>query len=234
MDQTNLQSPQSLQTNPISFKNILILLIFSLIIIILTASTTYFFIQSRQTPQTLVQQTIIPTQQPLSLPTKSLDQNQIMATEEWLVYQHNGLPNSGFNGTKGFKLFYPKSWKILSKNLVTEYPQRLEFFLSKSGTRLKIYQGIGESGGCLYPNDIDKEGMYGKYNEFKEFNKHGVIWRRAELKLSPHEYVVCQKTSSGEFAAWTDIGSISLLNSENQDILDEFDQILEKIEIINN
>jgi hypothetical protein len=151
-------------------------------------------------------------------------------SEGWLVYHHDGIPSFELFG-KGFRLYYPPSWQYSVKEF--EDPEGFILTLKKNGSEFSISQVAGGGGNCLFPGDPPREGMFGRYGEYKEFIKPGeIIWRRAKPENSD-QYVVCQRRPDKDFfTSATDVGVI-LSFAEDSITLTEIDQMLERLEISN-
>lgn len=152
-------------------------------------------------------------------------------TANWKIYTAEKVVDY----FKAFKLHYPSSWE-LSVDKGTD-PDRQSLTLEKEGFTILILQAPGSEASCLYPEDSTQEGMFAKYEEYKEMRKgDNITWRRAMPESqNPNEatYKVCEKTAGSKyFTGATSIGFISLKGQNFDDqILNEFDEILEKIEI---
>lgn len=141
---------------------------------------------------------------------------------------------------KGFLLHYPQSWELTYKIWKADdgSVEAMVLDLEKSGYAIEIGQGAGSEGPCIYPGEITTKEFYSRYGEYKEFEKgNQVYWRRAmPEQQSPGLplFKVCELRPNTNFAdPFTAIGWIELNSpSIDETILGEFDEILEKIEIL--
>ena len=156
------------------------------------------------------------------------DQN-LTNNGNWLT--HDSEPIVSF--FKGYKLHYPSTWKLtVDQNKVKDSSYIVK--LSRGENTITIGQYAGSEASCLYPQDPLLEGMYAQYNDYREISKGSLVWRWAIPKTAPTPvYHVCErKPGSSDFTGFTSIGSISLSGPAiSADTLDEFGQILERLEI---
>ena len=131
---------------------------------------------------------------------------------------------------KSFTISYPSDWTI--------GPGGQTILLEKEDSKIRIIQAPDIETSCLYPDDENLEGMFVKYQEYKEIQKgENILWRRAEPEDQPEgiiTYRVCEKKDDDKyFQGLTSIGSIILEeNDKDSKTLEEFDQILERIQIL--
>ena len=138
-----------------------------------------------------------------------------------------------------YRLHYPITWAVKESRTTKGANDSGSSVLTmtKGKTSFKIIQSVGDAAGCLYPGDADKDGMYQRYQSSREIIKPNFLWRWGQVvgEEGKSLYYVCELKSSGTFVASTVIGYISLSDSAIDDqTLEEFNYILEKIEIINN
>ena len=132
-----------------------------------------------------------------------------------------------------YRLFYPKTWKMVVDKREKE-PKMLNVKLQKNNTEINIFQGAGGGGNCLFPNDPNKEGYYIRYGEYKEISKGDYIWRVAKPE-NQQTYNVCggEKNNMNFIDMASPIGWITLRDNVNDETtLQEFYEILEKLEIL--
>lgn len=149
-------------------------------------------------------------------------------------YTHKKIDSLPF---EGFTIEYPSHWTL---NL-NESTNKMLFFslISQNGSTLKITQAPMGGGGCLFSNDADREGPYGRYGEYVVFKPNPTTeWRRAEYLGEIPEmrktYSVCEKQSES-FASLTKIGGIEyLFPLFDEETLSEMDKILSSITIESN
>jgi|GEM_PF-3843309 len=135
-----------------------------------------------------------------------------------------------------FSLSYPADWQLISKSQSSSGDDgSLSFSLTKNTAKISIDQGEMGGGGCLYPGDDLKDGMYEIYEQPTELTKAGTRWRIAAAKDSqPLIYTVCEfDPKSKFFTSLTKIGRISLaLDKDNAKIVQEFNQIIESLKLL--
>jgi hypothetical protein len=202
------------------------LLIGMVLVLIVSLSTAGFFAyQNLQLRQQIQQTQVTPIPSPTPLPSPEI-------APKWETY----LPEKIVDYFKTFKLYYPSSWKIIIEK--GSDPARQSITLEKSGFTIRILQAPGSQASCLFPEDPTVEGMFARHGEYKEFEKNdGIIWRRSMPESQPPNelvYMVCEKKPDSEYFTGTaSIGFISLRGpSVDNQILSEFDEILERIEIL--
>ena len=155
-------------------------------------------------------------------------------TSDWKAYTHENIPEYAY--WQGFTLYYPPSWELKLGESPPEY-ETLDLSLTKGDYRINIFQGPSGGGGCLYPEDPDKDGMYMRYGKYREITKNdGSIWRIAYPQNMSEEAPrlgVCSKLSNdNEFNGTTPAGTISIyVPRKTSEIPEEIYQILEKIKI---
>jgi hypothetical protein len=145
---------------------------------------------------------------------------------------------------KGFRLHYPRSWKLTATiwKADDEAVGGLALVLEKSGYTIRIWQGDGSEGPCIYPGETTTLEFLVRYGEYKEFDKgNQVQWRRAMSEYqSPGLplFQVCElrpdiRPENNFWVPFTLVEGIELNGpSIDESILSEFDEILERIEIL--
>jgi len=134
---------------------------------------------------------------------------------------------------RSYQIYYPTAWTIKEyKNTPETDDSGFSILnLTKGSVSLKITQGAGDAGGCLFPEDPEKEGMYSKYGNYREILNDYIVWRWAPRldNTQVQDYSVCALTSNG-FVSSTSIGYISITGNDiDAQTLDEINYILEKI-----
>ena len=141
---------------------------------------------------------------------------------------------------KGFRLHYPQSWKLTAEFFKPdpEYDATMSLVLEKSGYTIEIMQGDASEGPCIYPGETTTLEFFARHGDYKEFDKgNRIYWRRAMPEnQSPGLplFKVCEVGLNANISdPFTAIGWINLKGpSIDETILGEFDEILEKIEIL--
>ncbi len=141
---------------------------------------------------------------------------------------------------KGFLLHYPQGWELTYRIWKADdgSVEAMVLDLEKSGYAIEIGQGAGSEGPCIYPGETTTRQFYSRYGEYKELDKgNQVYWRRAmPEQQSPGLplFKVCELRPNADIAVpFTTIGWIELNGpSIDETILREFDEILERIEIV--
>lgn len=245
--QPNYESPPVSPITNLTFqppRSKLPIVVFCVLITLLLGATSLLAYQNFQLKkQVSFLPTPIPTTTMISTPSLSPEFTPTISpsptsetSQAWSTYTSEKI----MDFFKTFKLSYPSSW-TLSENKRGGNSPELEVTLKKGDFIIKIWQSVGGGSSCLFPEDPQLEGMYARYGSYKEILKeNNIVWRRAspEGQTSKVIYGVCEKRSlSGgtfDFVAITEVGSIHLEGPvSNNQILSEFDQILEKIEILN-
>ncbi len=156
-----------------------------------------------------------------------LDQEAVDETAGWKSY----IVESGETSFKTARIYYPSSWELTAGVYGLE--------LKKGDYAIRLGRADGGGNVCLYPGDKSEASLARVYGEYKEFYKEdGSVWRRAKLLsdgLERFRYQVCEKWPGySDFSSITRISLFFDLDGPREDkqILDEFDQILEKIEIL--
>lgn len=104
--------------------------------------------------------------------------------------------------------------------------------------RSESSRGAGSAGRCLYPEDPELDGFYGRYEEYVEIEKgNGIVWRRARSEYTLADVLdhkVCELNQEIEYGnPFTRIGGIDIKGPIlNGVILSEIDEILRRIEIL--
>lgn len=157
---------------------------------------------------------------------------------KWLVYTHTKFPDlPGWKiRWKGFKFYYPSSWKIEVSRDENE-PILIVKITKNNGDYFRIFQGSGGGGYCLFPDQPEYntfEGRGTKYTIFKEIKKsNGIIWRLADWPnpngLFTHQ--LCEAMSVSGYYDSTIIGDTQIEVTTPESI-QELNEILNKIEII--
>lgn len=113
--------------------------------------------------------------------------------------------------------------------------------IKKGRSEMEIVSAAIGGGGCLYPQDPETEGPYGRYGEYKTLRSDEGDWRRS-LSLTDSTkfgeerevYTVCSGRNEDEiFSSTTSIGGISykIYPGEEENIL-IFDQIVQSINVL--
>ena len=128
-----------------------------------------------------------------------------------------------------FVLRYPLSWAIRVDHK-TDEPQALTVVLTKDQDEIKILQGMGDSGTCVYFEDSDYlnfEGQGGYYKSYLQLTQ-SVPWRLSEIRDdSPNTHSICELSQS-RYIGTTRIGWITV-KLKNQANLEEVKTILSQI-----
>ncbi len=154
---------------------------------------------------------------------KFLDQTD---TSNWEIYNS---PEVG-DYLSPFQLTYPPSWTI-KEQLISEEPKSLILTLTNTNSEIiKILQGTGGGGSCIYYDDLDYttfEGAGEFYSSYVQLNKPA-LWRISQNKdKNIISRVVCEKTQK-RYIDGTKIGWISI-DIKSEATLQEIKSILEKI-----
>lgn len=183
---------------------------------------------------------LTPSPSPLPSPTASpvttvIPADPSAATSDWTSFTYEKADKF----RQGFVLHYPKSWAltIFSKDWGNgEVEMRLS--LEKLGFNIAIGQYGIHGASCLYPEDPELEGMFSRYGEYVEIEKgNGIVWRRARSESAPSggmSYRLCELEPGREYAvSLMNVGWINMEGpNHNSVILNEFDEILRRIELL--
>lgn len=162
----------------------------------------------------------------------------------WKSYTHEKIKDLSYNG---FKLFYPKSWKLtvngkeIKENNVFSIPGAdLHLTLVKNGATISIIQIATGGAVCSFPGDNEVKGVnnikFYDYSEMPYSSKY--LWRRATVKdnknLDMNTFTLCQKSKLAQnFDTGTIFGSIVYeIPKRNLELVNEADEIIKKIEIL--
>ena len=191
--------------------------------------------------------TVIPTLSfPTTTPEVTVSTPPLITTQtkDWQVYIHKKFADrEGWQiPWKGFKLYYPRSWR-LEENRNTDAPSLSLRLIKKESIEFSIIQAGGSVGWCLFPEDQDnpKAPMFAShYDEYYEIaNVSNIVWRLAvsqdrEAPWNEYHYL-CEKTpsSGGFFHQETTIGYVPIrIPQGDTGSLNETIEMLEKIEIL--
>lgn len=168
---------------------------------------------------TPTQTTVSPTVQPTTNPTTN-------PIADWKIYNS---PEIG-DYVSPFQLSYPLSWTINQK-LTSEEPKSLTLTLTNSNNEtIKILQGMGGGGTCVYYDDSDYtnfDGMGQLFSSYNQLNKP-TLWRISQYRdKNESSHVVCEKTKD-RYIDSTRIGWISI-NIKSETTIQEVKSILENI-----
>lgn len=147
-------------------------------------------------------------------------------TTDWKTYNS---PEIG-DYVSPFQLSYPPTWTINQK-LTSEEPKSLTLTLTNlNNETIKILQGMGGGGTCVYYNDSDYTSFDGMGQYFSSYNQLNTpaLWRISQFKdKNETSHVVCEKTKE-RYIDGTRIGWISV-NIKSETSMQEVKSILEKI-----
>lgn len=186
---------------PNNLKVVLIILAVIEVVTILVASYfAYQFIQLKKQ---------VSTNQPAPVPTITEQASPTPdVTANWKQYIS---PEIG-DYVSPFQISYPPTWTIEEK-LTSEEPKSLTLSLKNSANEtIKITQGMGGGGSCIYSDDPDYtnfEGMGQFYSSYIQLNKPA-LWR---ISLNKDKTIlsrtICEKTKT-RYIDSTRIGWISV------------------------
>ena len=166
-----------------------------------------------------------PTIEPVATsdPTADLSRAQ---TKDWKTYIS---PEIG-DYVSPFQLSYPSTW-VVDQKLISEEPKSLTLALTNSKNEtIKISQGMGGGGSCIFYDDSDYttyEGMGRFFSSYNQLNKPA-FWRVSTSKdVNEKTKIVCEKTKD-RYIDTTRIGWISI-DLKSDETMSEAKLILEKI-----
>lgn len=147
-------------------------------------------------------------------------------TSDWKIYNSPEIDDY----VSPFQLSYPPAWTIEQK-LNSEEPKSLTLTLTNSNNEtIKILQGMGGGGACVYYDDADYASYEGAGQFFSSYNQlyKPALWRISQFKdKSETSHVVCEKTND-RYIDGTRIGWISV-NIKSETSMQEVKLILENI-----
>ncbi len=203
-------------------KILLFILLGMVVIVMLVIVVIQIGKNQKVNPQPTVSPTTTPAQTELNLPPQPTTD----PAPAWKIYNS---PEIG-NYVSPFQLSYLSTWTIEQK-LTSEEPKSLTLTLANSNNEtIRIIQGIGGGGNCIYYDDPDYTSYKGAgrlFTSYAQLNKPA-LWRISKPKsLNETSYVVCEKTK-GRYIDETRIGWIDI-NIKSGESLQEIMSILEKI-----
>jgi len=141
---------------------------------------------------------------------------------------------------KSYKLHYPSTWSIKSQKTIKPVTGGEQgsstVILAKGSTAFTIQQLDAETASCTYSDTTEENTPFTKYDSYRELAKTDIVWRWGQATPELTEkiiYYVCEEKTPKSFSAATSIGVISLNGSNiDETTLEEFNYILEKIEIL--
>lgn len=150
-------------------------------------------------------------------------------TTDWKTYRNE-------EAERGYSLKYPEGWIISREHKDLEGETRQAYdttTLTKGDYKISIAQFLGGVGSCLFPEDPDKEGMYGRYGDYIEMKVVNRTVRRAKSLVVQNAYTFCEKRN-GDYVATTSVGGISykVPLDESEEILNKMDSIVKSIQPI--
>ncbi len=158
---------------------------------------------------------------------------QLTAPSDWKTYTNTTMkdrPKDGFI----YSIKYPEGWSTdlnVFTNADPTYPWTSDRLTLTNGDReLEIFRpGPSGGGGCLFPEDADMEGPYGRLGKYVDLTIDGQKYRRAihlEADGNAQKYTVCQLyEESGLYGTPTNFGHILYTVPVNSDVT-ELDAIL--------
>lgn len=207
--------------------SILLPILLSLLMFLLGSALVFayfvFLKPEKVAPQPVASPTPIPSPTPSPSPSPDI-------TAGWEVYRNE-------EAEKKYSLRYPEDWIISREHKDLEGEARQAYdttTLTKGDYKISISQFLGGVGSCLFPEDPDKEGMYGRYGDYVEMEVAGKIVRRTKKQGFQDSYYFCEK-KNGEYVGITSVGVIGykVPLDESEEMLREMDSIVKSIQLIN-
>jgi hypothetical protein len=152
---------------------------------------------------------VTPLSEPTATPSALLDLKWNMMTVK--------SPNPNFSS---YKIYYPTTWNIKEyKNTPAKIDSGTStLILSKGTATVTLLQQAASDTSCTYET-----------SQYREFIKDSLVWRASPSINDNSYYEVCEKTADGGFTNSVKTGAIFANNLVDQQTVDEFNYILEKI-----
>jgi hypothetical protein len=156
----------------------------------------------------------------------------------WVSYTYEKTPGTP-DSYHSFVLHFPQQWLLDVTTSPANSGGGMFLTLKQGEFEIRIAQYAGDRGMCVYPGDTASGLYFDPYGQYKQFEKGDeLVWRRARPENGGPDpdgmyFVVCELAPGREYATpYTSIGTIDLSGpTQDTSILNEFDEILTRIEI---